>query len=100
MGDSLDFSFVQKERGLNQSFPVPRRTRVYDLYVLRQFIINVFDRADGSSERVSLIIMVEGIQEGSVFSYQSGFRRGGTGVDAEKSFSLIGCQVLDRDLMP
>ena len=95
----LDFAFVQHEGRLDQRLAVTGGTGVYDLHTFRKLLINVFDGADGRSQRVAVIVVVEGVEECSVFPYQSGFCSRGTGVDPEECLAAVSSQILYRHLV-
>ena len=99
VGDGLHLAFVQHERGLDERLAVAGGAGVYDLHVLRELFVDLFDGADCRAQRISIVIMVEGIEEGSVLADQGRLGGGGTGVDAEEGFSPVGGQILHRYLM-
>ena len=81
MGYRLYLPFIQQEGGLDQSLAVSGRAGVDDLDALGQFAVNVFDRVDGRAQRVSLVIVVEGIQKGAVLAYQGSLGGGGADIN-------------------
>ena len=99
VSDRLDLAFVQHEGGLDQRFAVTGGAGVYDLYTFRELIINILDSADGCSQRVAVIVVVERVEKCSVFPYQSGFCGRGTGIDSKKCLSAVSGQIFYRHLM-
>ena len=63
---------------------------MYDVNPVRKLAVNILDSAYCSTERVSLVIMVEGIKKRTVFPYKGGFCSGRTRINPKKSLSLIG----------
>ena len=70
-----------------------------DLDALGQLAVNVFDRVDRRAQRVSLVIVVEGLQQGDVLAYQGGLGGGGAGLNPKEGLACIGVQILNRNLM-
>ena len=99
MGYRLYLAFIQQEGGLDQGLAVSGRAGVDDLDALGQLAVNVFDRVDRRAQRVSLVIVVEGIQQGAVLAYQGGLGGGGAGINPKEGLACIGVQILNRNLM-
>ena len=99
VGDGLYLAFVQHERGFDERLAVAGGAGVYDLHIPRELFVDLFDGADGRAQRVAVVIMVEGIEEGSVLADQSRLGGGGAGVDAEEGLSPVGGQILHRHLV-
>ena len=97
--NSLYFAFIQHKGGLDQCFAVAGGAGVYDLHTFRKQLINILDGADCGSQRIPVIVMVERVEECSVFAYQRSLCGRGTGVDPEECLSAICTQILYRHLV-
>ena len=49
--------------------------------ICRKFLVNLLDGTNCSREGTSVVVTVEGIEQGAVFTYQSNFCGGGTSID-------------------
>ena len=99
VGHGLHFSLVQKQGRLDQSLAVSGGAGVYDLHLLRQLAVNVFDRTYGSSQGIPVIVVVERIKKSSVFSHKRCFRGSRACINSKEGFSFIGAEILDRYLV-
>ena len=70
-----------------------------DLYAFRKLAVNILDRTDGRTKRITVIAMVEGVQKSTVFSDQSGFRGGRTGIDSKVGITAVAGKITNRHLM-
>ena len=99
MGNRLYFSFIQKQCSLDQCFAVSGGAGVNDLDTFRKLTVDLLDCPDRCSQRISVIVMIEGIQQRSIFTYQCCLCCSGTCIDSKKSLSLVRSKVFDRNLM-
>ena len=99
MSNCFYFAFVQHQSCLDQRLSVTGGTGVYDLHAFRKLAVDILDRRDCGAKGISVIVVIEGVEECSVLAYQCCFCRCGTGVNAEECFSPVTCQVFDRHLM-
>ena len=67
--------------------------------VWRQQGVNLLNGGDGRRQGTAVIVAVEGVEKGSVFSHQGGLRRRGAGVNTEIAVAGIGGQVALLDLI-
>ena len=70
-----------------------------DLYAFRKLAVNILDRTDSRTKRITVIAMVEGVQKSTVFSDQSGFRGGRTGIDSKVGITAVAGKIANRHLM-
>ena len=89
MGNSLNLTFIKKKSRFDQCLAVTGGAGKSNLRVFRKKLIDLFDRTDGSFQRISVVVAVERVQKCSVFAYQCSFGGGGTGIDSQETFSLI-----------
>ena len=99
MRHSFHFTLVKHEGGLDQRFTVSGGAGVNNLHTLRKLFVDIFDSGDGCSQRISVIVVIEGVEECSVFSYQCRFGRCGTGIDTEERLAAVCGQIFYRHLM-
>ena len=62
---------------------------MYDFYPFRELTVNVFDRMDSCSERISVIVVIERVQKGTVFADKSCLCRGTSCVNAKEYLPVI-----------
>ena len=93
MGDRLHFSFIEEQCGLDQFFAVTGRTCVDDMGFLRHVRVDFLNGADRSGQRISLIVGIERMQEGAVFTDKGCFGRRGAGIDPEIAVAAVGGQI-------
>ena len=89
MGYGLYLSFIQEKCCFDQGFSVSGRTGVSDLGSFWKLGIDFLDGLNGSSQGTSVVIAVERVQQGAVFSYQSSFGGGRAGVNTQVAVSLV-----------
>ena len=82
MGNCLYFPFIQHQSSFDQSFTVTGGTGPCNMGIFRKPLIDFLDGCDGGAQRISVVVAVEGVQQGSVFSHQSSFCGGGSCVDS------------------
>ena len=99
MGDSLNLSFIQHQSRFDQRLTISGGAGMYDLNTVRKLVINVFDRRNRCSERISVIVVVEGVKQGTIFSDKGGLCSGRSGIDSKECFSFICSKVFYRHLM-
>ena len=73
MSYCLYFAFIQHKSRLDQGLPISGGTGMYNFNSLRKLGIDVFNGGDGCSQRISVIIVVKGVKQSSVFAYKSRF---------------------------
>ncbi len=81
MGYGLYLALVQQKGRLNKRFSVAGGAGMDDLNPFRELTVDVLDSGDGSSQRIALVIVVEGVQQGPVLAYQGCLGGGRTCVD-------------------
>ena len=81
MGYRFNLTFVQQEGRFDQSLPITGGAGVHDLDPFGKPAVNIPDCPDGRAEGIPLVVMIKGIQKGSVLTHQRGFRGGGACVD-------------------
>ena len=99
MRHCLYFALVQHKGGLDERLAVTGGAGVYDLYSLREFLVDIFDGGDRRTERIPVVIVIERIQQCAVLAYESGLCRSGACVNAEKSLAAVCREVFHRHLM-
>ena len=72
---------------------------MYDLNSLRKLAVDVLDRGDRSAQRISVIVVVEGVEECTVLSDKCGLCCSRACIDAEECLPAVGRQILYRDLV-
>ena len=82
MGNGLHLSLIQKEGCFDQCLSVAGRTGRSDHHVLRHMGIGLLNGPDRRSERIAVVVVIEGIEQPAVLGDQCGLRRRGAGVDA------------------
>ena len=97
--DGLDFALVQHETGFDQLFSVSGGTGIGNPRAFRKLAVDVLDGTDRGGQRISVIIVVERVQELSVLGDQGRLCRGGAGIDAEITVSLIFLEIAGFDLI-
>ena len=85
----LYLSFVQHQGRFDQGFPISGRTGVSDLGSFRKLGIDFLDGLDRGSQGASVVIAVERVQQGAVFSNKSRFGGGRTGVNTQVAVSFV-----------
>ena len=85
----LYLSFVQHQGRFDQGFPISGRTGVSDLGSFRKLGIDFLDGLDRGSQGAAVVIAVERVQQGAVFSHKSRFGGGRTGVNTQVAVSFV-----------
>ena len=93
MGNGLYLSFIQHKRRLHKRFSVAGGTGTDNMGIRGKLRIQVLQRFQCDMQGASIIMMIEGIEERTVFSHQCDLCRGGACVNAEITVSFIGSQV-------
>ena len=89
MGYGLYLSFIQEKCCFDQGFSISGRTGVSDLGSFRKLGIDFLDSLDRGGQGASVVIAVERVQQGAVFSYQRHFGGGRTGVNTKVAVSFV-----------
>ena len=89
MGNGLDLTVIQHEGGLEQGFAVAGRAGTHDPGVGRDQVMDLMDGPDGGHNRVAVVIAVERVEQGAVFTDHGQLGRGGTGVDAQIAVAVV-----------
>lgn len=63
VGNCLYFSLVQQKSSFDQRFAISGRAGVNNLNTFRQFTVNILDRTDCCTKRISFVIMIERIKQ-------------------------------------
>ena len=99
MGNRLYLTLVQHQCSFDERLAVTGRTGPGDLCGIRQFGVDLLDRADRCAERISVVVAVEGIEKSTVFADESSFGRRGTGINTEIAVSFVGGKIGGHDVV-
>ena len=89
MGNRLYLTLIQHQCSFDERLAVTGRTGPGDLCGIRQFGVDLLDRADRCAERISVVVAVEGIEKSTVFADECSFGRRGTGINTEIAFASV-----------
>ena len=94
----LDFTFVDADRGLDDSFAVSRGTGAHDAGRLRQVGLEALDDLDGGRHRIALVGGVVGEHDAVIGVDENGLDRRRAGVDAEEAVAarIGGLELFDH----
>lgn len=90
MGHGLYLAVIQQKSSFHQRFAVTSGTGAYDLHAFGQERVDLLQGTDRCLQGASVVTGIERVQQGSIFTYQSNLRGGGTGIDTQESLALIG----------
>ena len=99
MGNRLYLTLVQHQCSFDERLAVTGRTGPGDLCGIRQFGVDLLDRADRCAERISVVVAVEGIEKSTIFADESSFGRRGTGINTEIAVSFVGGKIGGHDVV-
>ena len=99
MSYRLHFTLIQHESCLDQGFSVSGRAGVYDFNSFRKLFVNIFNSGDSCSQRISVIVVIERIEQRAVFAYKSSFCGCRAGIDSQECLPAICCKILYRNLV-
>ena len=99
MCHSLYLAVIQQKGRFHQCFPVTGRAGADDVNAFRKQAVDFLEGADSGLKGTAVVAAVERVKQGTIVAYQSHFRGGGTGIDAQKTVSLISGQVTGGNMV-
>ena len=92
----LNLALIQHQSGFDQCFTVTGGTGVSDPGSIRHLRIDFLYGTDRGCQRISVVVVIERIQQGTILADQSGFCCGGTCIDTEETVAFVGSQITGR----
>ena len=92
----LNLALIQHQSGFDQCFTVTGGTRVSDPGSIRHLGIDFLYGTDRGCQRISVVVVIERIQQGTILADQSGFCCGGSCIDTEETVAFVGSQITGR----
>ena len=93
MGHGFNFALVKHQSSFDQCFTVTGGAGVGDPGSIRHLGIDFLYGTDGGCQGITVVVVIERIKQGTIFTDQSGFCCGGSCIDTKKTIAFIGSQV-------
>ena len=93
MGNGLNLAVVQHQRGFQKCLAVSGRAGMNNMCFFRQLFIDFLNGMDCCSQRTSVVVAVERIQQVTILTYQCNLCCGRTGINSQITVSFVRCKV-------